>query len=68
MIGSRLAPENVGILGMELYFPPYYVDQAELEQYDGVSTGKYTIGLGQERMSFCLEDEDAISMALTGTV
>ena len=39
-------PENVGIIGMEIYFPPTYVDQTELEAYDKVGKGKYTIGLG----------------------
>ena len=33
------------------------VDQAELEKFDGVSTGKYTIGLGQTKMSFCDDRE-----------
>jgi len=27
-------PQNVGILGMEIYFPPTYVDQRDLEKYD----------------------------------
>ena len=39
-------PRNVGILAIEVYFPSTYVDQAKLEEYDGVSKGKYTIGLG----------------------
>ncbi|KAF3480655.1 hydroxymethylglutaryl-CoA synthase [Arthroderma uncinatum] len=34
------------------------VDQAELEKADGVSSGKYTAGLGQTRMSFCNDRED----------
>jgi len=68
MILTNEPAHNIGILGLELYFPPYYVDQKELEDHDGVSPGKYTIGLGQEKMAFCMEDEDAISMALTGTV
>ena len=57
-------PSNVGIIGMqyaitrvisamEVYTPSTYVDQAELEQFDGVAAGKYTIGLGQTRMAFC---------------
>lgn len=33
------------------------VDQAELETFDGVSPGKYTIGLGQTKMSFCDDRE-----------
>jgi hydroxymethylglutaryl-CoA synthase len=34
--------------------------------YDGVSTGKYTIGLGQSYMAFADDREDINSMALTG--
>lgn len=33
------------------------VDQKELEKFDGVSEGKYTIGLGQTQMSFCDDRE-----------
>ena len=58
-------PENVGIIGMEVYFPPTYVDQTELEQFDEVSQGKYTIGLGQDKMGFCSDCEDVNSMCLT---
>ena len=58
-------PENVGILAMEIYYPAQYVDQSKLEQFDNVSTGKYTIGLGQLRMSFCLDNEDINSICLT---
>ncbi|XP_060521705.1 hydroxymethylglutaryl-CoA synthase 1 [Cylas formicarius] len=58
-------PENVGILAMELYFPSQYVEQTELEQFDGVSAGKYTIGLGQKQMGFCSDREDINSLCLT---
>ena len=58
-------PEDVGILSMELYFPFTYVDQEKLEEYDGVSKGKYTIGLGQRAMGFCCDREDINSFALT---
>lgn len=37
--------------------PNQYVEQTELEKFDGVSTGKYTIGLGQTKMSFCDDRE-----------
>jgi 3-hydroxy-3-methylglutaryl CoA synthase len=33
------------------------VDQAELEKFDGIAAGKYTIGLGQTKMSFCDDRE-----------
>nr|QFU80951.1 HGMS [Eotetranychus kankitus] len=58
---------DVGILAIEMYFPSVYVDQTELEKYDGVSEGKYTIGLGQTRMGFCSDREDIQSLCLTVT-
>ena len=45
-IDQRSRPSNVGILGMEVYFPQLYVDQGDLEAFDKVGKGKYTIGLG----------------------
>ncbi|RMD43638.1 hypothetical protein DV735_g1498, partial [Chaetothyriales sp. CBS 134920] len=58
-------PHNVGIKALEIYFPAQCVDQADLEKFDGVSAGKYTIGLGQTKMSFCDDREDIYSIALT---
>eukprot|EP00794_Sanderia_malayensis_P007686 gene7686-8523_t len=58
-------PENVGIVAIEVYFPSTYVSQKELEKYDCVSEGKYTIGLGQQAMGFCEDREDINSMCLT---
>merc|ERR1712038_1679548 len=58
-------PQQVGILAMDIYFPHQYVDQAELETHDGVSSGKYTVGLGQTRMGFCSDREDVNSLCLT---
>ncbi|CAM8997178.1 unnamed protein product [Rhodiola kirilowii] len=57
--------KNVGILAMEIYFPPTCIQQEVLEAHDGASKGKYTIGLGQDCMAFCSEVEDVISMSLT---
>ncbi|XP_073001319.1 hydroxymethylglutaryl-CoA synthase-like [Typha latifolia] len=57
--------KDVGILAMDIYFPPTCVQQEELEAYDGASKGKYTVGLGQDCMGFCTELEDVISMSLT---
>jgi hydroxymethylglutaryl-CoA synthase len=56
---------GVGILAMEIYIPKRYVSQEELEVFDGVSAGKYTIGLGQKHMSFCGDREDTASLALS---
>ena len=58
-------PEDVGIVAMEVYFPSLRVNQTELEAFDGASSGKYTIGLGQKNMGFCTDREDIHSLALT---
>ncbi|RZC39088.1 HMG CoA synt C domain containing protein [Asbolus verrucosus] len=58
-------PKDVGILALEIIFPSQYVDQTELEEYDGVAAGKYTIGLGQQKMGFCSDREDINSLCLT---
>lgn len=58
-------PVNVGIHALEIYFPCRYVEQEELEKHDGVSAGKYTVGLGQSKMGFCTDCEDINSLCLT---
>uniref|UniRef100_A0A0D9XAF9 Hydroxymethylglutaryl-CoA synthase n=1 Tax=Leersia perrieri TaxID=77586 RepID=A0A0D9XAF9_9ORYZ len=58
-------PKDVGILAIDIYFPPTCVHQEALEAHDGASKGKYTIGLGQDCMAYCSEVEDVISMSLT---
>ncbi|KAK6084311.1 Hydroxymethylglutaryl-CoA synthase 2 [Seiridium cupressi] len=58
-------PQNIGIKAIELYSPSQYVQQTELEKHDGISAGKYTIGLGQTKMTFCDDREDIYSFALT---
>ncbi|KAJ7066456.1 hydroxymethylglutaryl-coenzyme A synthase C terminal-domain-containing protein [Mycena amicta] len=40
------------------------ISEADLEDYDGVSKGKYTIGLGQEYMAWPDDREDINSFAL----
>jgi hypothetical protein len=45
-----------------------YVEQSELEKFDGVSAGKYTIGLGQTKMSFCDDREGESSRAESSRV
>lgn len=54
-----------GIIDIELYYPNYYVSQAELEDYDKVGKGKYTIGLGQSNMAIVGDREDINSICLT---
>ena len=56
---------NVGILGIELYIPKTYVDQTELENFDRVGKGKYTVGLGQKNMSVVGDREDINSISST---
>lgn len=60
-----MSPDRVGICGFELYFPKLFVEQSDLEKFDGVAENKYTIGLGQERMGFCADHEDIVSICLT---
>lgn len=59
--------QNVGIKAIEVYIPTNYVNQSELEQFDGIPAGKYTIGLGQTNMAFVSDREDIYSIALTAT-
>lgn len=56
---------DVGIVGAEVYFPKEYVSQQDLEEYDGVGSGKYCIGLGQKNMAVCDNSEDIVSMSMT---
>jgi len=51
---------------IDVYFPMRCIDEADLERFDGVSAGKYTIGLGVEKMAFCDDREDINSFLLTG--
>lgn len=51
---------------MDVYFPKRCISQPDLEKFDGVAAGKYTIGLGQERMAYCDDREDINSFLLTG--
>lgn len=58
-------PSDVGILAMDVYFPNRCVTQKDLEVADGVSDGKYRIGLGQERMAFVGDREDVNSVCMS---
>jgi hypothetical protein len=57
---------NVGIHALDMYFPKQFVAQEDLEQFNGVAAGKYTIGLGQQKMAFCTDREDIYSVCLSG--
>ena len=65
MVGSIEKAKLPGIIGIEIYFPREYVEQSDLEQYDGVSSGKYTIGLGQTRLAVTTDAEDTQSIMMT---
>ncbi|KAL3662690.1 hypothetical protein V7S43_012098 [Phytophthora oleae] len=62
---SSARPSDVGILAMEVHFPSDYVNQQEMEVFDGVSSGKYTLGLGQLGMAVPGDREDVNALALT---
>ncbi|GAA99271.1 uncharacterized protein L969DRAFT_93734 [Mixia osmundae IAM 14324] len=64
---TDVRPKDVGIHALELYFPHRCISEADLEQFDGVSAGKYTKGLGQEYMAFVDDREDIYSFLLTVT-
>ena len=40
-----------------------YLDLADLAPVHGVEVAKYTVGLGQDRMSVCAPDEDVVTLA-----
>ena len=62
---SKKMDKNIGVLGIEVYFPSLYVKQEELEKANNASSGKYTIGLGQTAMAFSGDNEDINSICLT---
>ncbi|KZT69322.1 hydroxymethylglutaryl-CoA synthase [Daedalea quercina L-15889] len=67
-VDAPARPKDVGVLAMEMYFPQRCISEEELEVFDGVSKGKYTIGLGQKYMACCDDREDINSFALTAVV
>lgn len=62
---ERTPVKDVGLIAVELYFPNTYVDQVDLEKFNGVPAGKYTIGLGQLKMACVNDREDINSISLT---
>ena len=66
MQGKEKNPvKDVGLVAVELYFPNTYVDQVDLEKFNKVAAGKYTIGLGQLKMACVNDREDINSISLT---
>lgn len=58
---SQVCGFHLGYLINKSLLSVQCVDQVELEKFDGVSEGKYTIGLGQSKMSFC-DDREGMSV------
>ncbi|MBF0780496.1 MULTISPECIES: hydroxymethylglutaryl-CoA synthase [unclassified Granulicatella] len=54
---------KIGIDKMGFYTPDVYIDMIELANARGIDSGKYTIGLGQEKMAVAPIYEDAVTMA-----
>ncbi|KAH9852620.1 hydroxymethylglutaryl-CoA synthase [Lenzites betulinus] len=67
-VEAPIRPKDVGILAMEMYFPRRCISEEELEVFDNVPKGKYTIGLGQKFMACCDDREDINSFALTAVI
>lgn len=45
-----------------------YLDLANLAPVHGVDIAKYTVGLGQDRMSVCAPDEDVVTLAASAAL
>ena len=56
--------EGVGILAIEYYCPNLCVRARDIEVLQGRHS-QYTVGRGQENVTFCSDDEDAVSMAMS---
>lgn len=74
-MNGQQSSRGAGIAQVELYIPRLYVDMQEQgiryltqEQFDKVPKGKYTLELGQLKISALPDSEDSVSMALNGTL
>ena len=56
--------KDVGIIAFDYYCPNHCIRASDLEVFHS-SKGQYTIGRGQENITFCSDDEDAVSMAMS---
>jgi hydroxymethylglutaryl-CoA synthase len=59
------SPIDVGLLGIEIYFPSTFVHQSDLEVFMKAPKGKFTVGLGQTTMACVNDREDINSISLT---
>lgn len=59
---------KVGIDAIAFYTPQHYVDMAELAVARGIEPEKFTLGLGQERMSIATPCEDTVHLAINASL
>ncbi|EGB07659.1 hypothetical protein AURANDRAFT_5451, partial [Aureococcus anophagefferens] len=55
---------EAGIVALDYHAPSLCVRATDVEHFHG-SPGRYTVGRGQELVTFASDDEDAVSMALS---
>lgn len=54
---------EIGIDKIGFYTPSVYLDMVKLAEERGIDPGKYTIGIGQEKMAVAPLSQDAVTMA-----
>lgn len=62
---KRVSIVNMTALRRKAHIFPQCISEEDLEEFDGVAKGKYTIGLGQEFMACTDDREDINSFALS---
>ena len=60
----RRRSDEAGIVALDYHAPSLCVRATDVERFHG-SPGRYTVGRGQELVTFASDDEDAVSMALS---
>lgn len=55
---------SVGISGLGISFPPFYMNLSELAKLRNVEADKYTIGLGMQEMALCGNECTVINLAV----
>ena len=58
-----LVNDHIGIEQMAFYTTDKYISLDELAKHKNIDANKYTQGLGQEKMSIIMPDEDIITLA-----
>eukprot|EP01083_Nonionella_stella_P011200 31836_1 len=62
---NKKITNQIGIIAIQSYIPKFYVSQSAFEGFNNVSSGMYTNGCGQEKMSFVTDLEDICSISMT---